>query len=94
MHHAHEETLRIFDICFPDYEPFRFIPSVRLTRTLFENLHWDNHSIDDDFHQARIFANLDTRPRIWNVSHRFTDWVRALLSSSMTLPASPARIPM
>lgn len=76
LKHAHDEILRIFDICFPDYEKFRFIPSVRLTRTLFENLHWDNHSIDDDFHQARIFTNLDTRPRLWNVSHRFTDWVK------------------
>jgi hypothetical protein len=76
LKYAHEECLRIFDICFPGYEPFRFIPSVRLTRTLFENLHWDNHSIDDDFHQARIFANLDSRPRIWSVSHRFPDWVR------------------
>jgi hypothetical protein len=74
---AHDEVLRIFGICFPGYEPFRFIPSVRLTQTLFENLHWDNHSIDDDFHQARVFANLDSRPRIWNVSHRFPDWVRA-----------------
>lgn len=73
---AHEEILRIFELCFPTYESFRFIPSVRLTRTLFENLHWDNHSIDDDFHQARIFTNLDTRPRLWNVSHRFIDWVR------------------
>ena len=76
LKYAHDETLRIFDICFQGYKPFRFIPSVRLTRTLFENLHWDNHSIDDDFHQARIFANLDSRPRIWNVSHRFPDWVR------------------
>ena len=73
---AHQEIVRIFALCFPDYEPFRFIPSVRLTQTLFENLHWDNHSIDDDFHQARIFANLDSRPRIWNVSHRFPEWVR------------------
>jgi len=73
---AHEEILRIFSICFPDYESFRFIPSLRLTQTLFENLHWDNHSIDDDFHQARIFANLDTRPRIWHVSHRFIDYMR------------------
>lgn len=73
---AHDEILRVFDICFPGYEPFRLIPSVRLTRTLFENLHWDNHSIDDDFHQARIFVNLDTRPRIWNISHNFTSWVR------------------
>lgn len=76
IEHVHEEALRIFDICFPNYEPFRLIPSLRLTRTLFENLHWDNHSIEDDFHQARIFANLDTRPRIWNVGHRFPDWMR------------------
>lgn len=76
LRYSHEEALRIFEICFPGYDPFRFIPSLRLTRTIFENLHWDNHSIDDDFHQARIFANLDTRPRIWSISHRFTDWVR------------------
>lgn len=75
---AHETVLRIFDICFPGYVPFRFIPSVRLTQTLFENLHWDNHSIDDDFHQARIFVNLDSRPRIWHTSHRFPEMVRRL----------------
>lgn len=73
---AHDELVRLFGLCFPGYETFRFIPSIRLTRTLFENLHWDNHSIDDDFHQARIFTNLDTRPRIWHVGHRFPDWVR------------------
>lgn len=76
LRYSHEEALRIFEICFPNYDPFRFIPSLRLTRTLFENLHWDNHSIADDFHQARIFANLDTRPRIWSISHRFTEWVK------------------
>lgn len=74
---AHEQILRIFEICFPHYEPFRLVPSIRLTRTMFENLHWDNHSIDDDFHQARIFANLDSRPRIWNISHRFLDFVQS-----------------
>jgi hypothetical protein len=73
---AHEQLLRLFDVCFPQYETFRLVPSIRLTQTLFENLHWDNHSIDDDFHQARIFTNLDIRPRIWNVGHRFPDWVR------------------
>lgn len=73
---SHDELTRLFEICFPDYETFRFIPSVRLTRTLFENLHWDNHSIDDDFHQARIFANLDVRPRLWSVGRGFSDWVR------------------
>lgn len=73
---AHEEVLRLFGVCFPDYDAFRLVPSIRLTRTLFENLHWDNHSIDDDFHQARIFANLDTRARIWNLSTPFPQWVR------------------
>lgn len=76
MRRAHEEALRLFSICFPHYDPFRLVPSVRLTRTMFENLHWDNHSIAEDFHQARIFANLDSRPRIWNVGRRFPDWVR------------------
>lgn len=77
LRYSHDEGLKVFETCFPNYDPFRFIPSVRLTRTLFENLHWDNHSIDDDFHQARVFANLDSRPRIWSVSHRFIDWARA-----------------
>jgi hypothetical protein len=76
LKNAHEQLLRLFDVCFPKYESFRLVPSIRLTQTLFENLHWDNHSIDDDFHQARIFTNLDTRPRIWHVGHRFPDWVR------------------
>lgn len=75
---AHDEALRLFDVCFQGYEPYRLVPSIRLTRTLFENLHWDDHSIDDDFHQARVFANLDTRPRIWHVSHRITDMMRQL----------------
>ena len=73
---AHEEALRLFALCFPGYEAFRFIPSLRLTRTLFENLHWDNHQIDDDFHQARLFINLDQRPRIWNVGRRLPDWMQ------------------
>jgi hypothetical protein len=73
---AHDQTLRIFETCFPEYRPFRFIPSLRLTRTLFENLHWDNHLIEDDFHQARVFANLDRQPRIWNVGRRLPEWMR------------------
>jgi hypothetical protein len=79
---AHEAALEIYDICFPDYgAPSRLIPSVRLTQTLFENLHWDNHQIDDDFQQVRIFSNLDQRPRIWNLSHNFVSYARGLYAS-------------
>jgi hypothetical protein len=75
---THDEMQRIFGICFPGYTPFRFIPSIRLTQTLFENLHWDNHSINADFHQARLFGNLDGRPRIWHVSHHSDDYLRQI----------------
>ena len=78
LRRAHDEALKLFDLCFAGYQPFRLVPSVRLTQTLFENLHWDDHSIDDDFHQARIFANLDDRPRIWQVSHPITAMMRLL----------------
>ncbi len=78
LREAHDQALRLFDVCYAGYKPYRLVPSVRLTQTLFENLHWDDHSIDEDFHQARVFANLDTRPRIWHVSHRITDMMRQL----------------
>lgn len=75
---AQDEMVGIFGICFPGYKPFRFIPSIRLTQTLFENLHWDNHSIEADFHQARLFCNLDHRPRIWHISHHSDDYLRQI----------------
>lgn len=78
LRHAHDEALRIFGICFAGYEAYRLVPSVRLTRTLFENLHWDEHWIDGDFHTARVFANLDVRPRIWHLSHQLPQIMRLL----------------
>lgn len=76
MRTAHDTALELFSTCFPSYEYFRVIPSVRLTTTLFENIHWDNHNIPDDFQQVRIFCNLDQRPRIWHTSHNFANYVR------------------
>ena len=81
LRNAQDEIERIFRASFPGYRPFRFIPSIRMTQTMFENIHWDNHSIDDDFHQARIFANLDRRPRIWHVSHHSDDFIRLIYRS-------------
>lgn len=78
MKTAHEVALDLFKTCFPSYEYYRVVPSVRLTTTLFENLHWDNHSIAQDFQQVRIFCNLDQRPRIWHTSHNFVTYAEAL----------------
>lgn len=77
LKYPHEELHRIFKICFPTYETTRLVPSLRLTETKFENLHWDNHSIDDDFHQARIFCNLDRNKRLWNVGARSFEYLEA-----------------
>lgn len=78
MRKAHENVMELFRICFPDYDYFRVVPSVRLTTTLFENLHWDNHQIAEDFQQVRIFSNLDQRPRIWHTSHNFIAYAESL----------------
>jgi hypothetical protein len=74
---AHQDALRIYEACFVGYRSQRIIPSLRLTRTLFENLHWDEHWLDGDFHTARVFANLDSRPRVWHLSHLLPDMMRA-----------------
>lgn len=78
LRRSHDELLRMFALAFPQYDAWRVVASLRLTRTIFENLHWDEHGIDEDFHQARIFVNLDTRPRIWHLSHRFTEMMERL----------------
>ncbi|MCC6920291.1 MAG: hypothetical protein IT548_13910 [Alphaproteobacteria bacterium] len=75
---AHDAAISIFKTCFPTYEYFKLIPSVRLTQTMFENMHWDNHNIPEDFQQVRIFVNLDQRPRVWNVSHNFVEYARSI----------------
>lgn len=78
MRTAHETALELFQVCFPTYNYFRVIPSVRLTTTLFENIHWDNHNIPEDFQQVRIFCNLDQRPRIWHTSHNFVTYAQEI----------------
>ncbi len=78
MRAAHDALLSLYSVCFPQYGYFKLVPTIRFTQTLFENLHWDNHHIAEDFQQARIFCNLDQRPRLWNVSHNFVTYAQRL----------------
>jgi hypothetical protein len=78
MKTANDVAADLFATCFPSYHYYRVEPSVRLTTTLFENLHWDNHQVADDFQQVRIFCNLDQRPRIWHTSHNFVRYAEAI----------------
>lgn len=60
----------IYRRVFPRYTDFRQVLTWRFTDTNFENLHWDNFHIDQEFHQVRVFANIDRTKRIWRTSHR------------------------
>jgi hypothetical protein len=55
---------------FPRYDEYKAVYTWRFTETMYENLHWDNLDTSDDFHQVRVFANLDDRPRLWCISER------------------------
>jgi len=59
---------------FPNYVATRAMHTWRFTSTLFENLHWDNFGIPQEFHQVRIFTNLASSPRLWRTSHRIEDF--------------------
>lgn len=61
---------------FPSYRLQKAIYTWRFTDTLFENLHWDNFHTDQDFHQVRIFANVDSAPRIWRISHKIEEYAK------------------
>lgn len=61
----------IYHEIFPRYTDFRQVFTWRFTDTNFENLHWDNFHIDQEFHQVRVFVNIDRAQRIWRTSHRF-----------------------
>lgn len=60
----------IFRRVFPRYQATRRVFTWRFTDTNFENLHWDNFRIDEEFHQVRIFVNIDQSKRIWRTSKR------------------------
>jgi hypothetical protein len=73
---VHHKLQSILATCFPSYKADRLLPNLRLTETLFENLHWDVQSLATDYHQARVFCNLDKGKRIWNVSHNFIEYMK------------------
>lgn len=66
----------LFRRLFPGYADFKSIYSWRFTETMYENLHWDNFGTTDDFHQVRIFVNIDDRPRLWRISEDIESFAR------------------
>ncbi len=70
------QVYALYKRIFPNYRDTKQIYTWRFTETLFENLHWDNFGTTEDFHQVRIFCNVDGRPRLWRTSERSETFAR------------------
>ena len=72
------QIVDLFDKCFPDYEVFKSSLSWRMTEACCENLHVDGYLPQKyDFHQVKMFINLDRAPRIWNTGDHVTNIIRS-----------------
>lgn len=73
---GNKQVQDVYNLIFPNYKLNKAVFTWRFTSTLFENLHWDNFHIADDFHQVRVFVNVDSAPRIWRISHKIEEYAR------------------
>ena len=75
---GNDQIVEIYKSVFPAYSDHRRVFTWRFTETLFENIHWDNFHIPEEFHQVRIFSNIDRSPRIWRISHRVDSYAESV----------------
>lgn len=61
-----KQVLDFYQKVFPEYGYYKYSINWRLRESRAESMHVDAYRIDRDFHQVKLFINLDTAPRIWN----------------------------
>lgn len=61
-----KQVLDFYLKVFPEYGYYKYSINWRLRESRAESMHVDAYRIDRDFHQVKLFINLDTAPRIWN----------------------------
>jgi hypothetical protein len=76
-----DQIIEIYRTIFPNYREYKSTFTWRFTETLYENLHWDNFATEDDFHQVRVFCNVDRRPRLWRTSHNIERYADEIYKS-------------
>ncbi len=92
---VNEQVISITDALFPNYEVRKPSITWRLTDTINENLHIDVYKEDFPDHHVRLFANLDTVPRIWHTSHtleNLLDRYLHLVDRTILEQGSPGRV--
>lgn len=72
----------LYQRIFPNYRRQRAVYTWRFTRTIYENLHWDNFGIPEIFQQVRIFTNIARSPRLWRTSHSAGDYAETIYERS------------
>ena len=63
-------VLRFYKKIFPEYEFYKYSINWRLTESRGESMHVDAYRTERDFHQVKLFINLDSAPRIWNTGEQ------------------------
>jgi hypothetical protein len=66
----HEAILALYKRVFRDYDFYKYSINWRLTEARGESLHVDAYRTERDFHQVKLFVNLDSAPRIWNTAEQ------------------------
>jgi hypothetical protein len=65
-----QRVLQLYARLFPEYGYYAYSINWRLTESRGESLHVDAYRTSRDFHQVKLFVNLDSAPRIWNVGEQ------------------------
>ena len=61
-----KQVINFYHKLFPEYGFYKYSINWRLRESRAESMDVDAYRIDKDFHQVKLFINLDTAPRIWN----------------------------
>jgi hypothetical protein len=70
MQSFQKDVLDLFERVFPEYTFSDYSINWRLTESRGESLHVDAYRTEKDFHQVKLFVNLDSAPRIWNTGEQ------------------------
>lgn len=89
--HIYEQVLPVYDALFAPYRFIRESGVLRLNQLVGLSMHIDSYAEEIPTHHARMFINLDDRPRIWQTSFTADQIAaRAGLSPEESAALSPA----
>lgn len=95
VRHVNAQILHVCRTLFPGYRRIHESITWRFSETVNENLHVDVYEQDLPDHHLRLFVNMDSAPRLWNVSWTLEQLLRdhlGRLDPEFVRSATPGRI--